>query len=434
MRLLVIGINYWPEQTGIAPFTTGRCEYLAAQGHQVTVVTAMPYYPEWRVPESYRGRLLLRDQRNGVTILRSRIYVPRRVNSVRRLLHEASFVAASAARAIGAGKPDLMLLVSPPLGLALPALMLSRWWGVPYVFHVPDLQPDAALDLGMLPAGRFARILYALERTAYRNAAIVSTLTEAMRNRIVSKGIKRTRVKLFSDWAPPEVFQIPPSGGGLGFRRRHGLEGKLLLLHCGNMGVKQGLEVVLAAAALSRSDAQVVYLLVGDGAARTALEASASAAGLDNVRFMPLQAQDDFIEMLAAADVCLITQQRVVADIVFPSKTLTLMAAARPLIASVSDRSEVARVVNEAGAGIVTEAGDPRALWDAAQSLRDALPDRHAMGLRGRAYALARWERKRILAATAAELVAIIGGVQTPRDLEELDQLPGVAAKESAWQ
>ena len=143
MRILVLGINYWPEETGIAVFNTGRCEYLAAQGHQVTMCTGFPYYPQWRVPEEYRRKLFAREGRHGVTILRSYLYVPRRVTSVRRVLHEASFIASSCLRALGERKPDLLFVVSPPLGLAVTAVLLSRLWKIPYIFHVADLQPDA---------------------------------------------------------------------------------------------------------------------------------------------------------------------------------------------------------------------------------------------------------------------------------------------------
>src|SRR5262245_52824234 len=260
MRILVLGINYWPEETGIGAFSTGRCEYLAARGHQVTMCTAFPYYPQWRVPEAYHSRLFAREEHNGVTILRSYLYVPRQVTSAKRILHEASFITFSCLHALAGQKPDLLFVVSPPLGLAVSAILLSRLWRIPYVFHVADLQPDAALDLGMLPAGRLAQVLYAVERLAYRRAALVSTLTESMQRRIVSKGIPQEKVVLFSDWADPTLFTVPLTGGGKTFRRTWDLENCFLIVHAGNMGIKQGLEVVLAAAARSRRGAELSYL------------------------------------------------------------------------------------------------------------------------------------------------------------------------------
>jgi len=408
VRILVLGINYWPEQTGIAPFTTGRCEYLVACGHEVVVCTTLPYYPEWHVAPGYKARVLVREERNGVTILRSRIYVPQRVNSLRRVLHESSFVAASLIRALVQKRPDAIFVVSPPLGLGLAAVILSRWWGIPYVFHVPDLQPDAAVDLGMLAAGPVVRGLYAVEGLAYRKAALVSTLTEAMRQRIISKGIKANKIKLFADWAAPEAFTVPLNGGGSSFRNSYRLNDRFIVLHCGNMGVKQGLDVLLDAADLSRGNSKIDYLLVGDGATQPSLKARAAARALSNVRFMPLQPHAEFLDLLAATDVSLITQQRTVADIVFPSKTVTLMAAGRPVIASVNRESEVARVVRDARAGLVVEPENPHSLLDAVNALWDNPQERHAMGLRARQYARSQWDGDRILAQTAAQLVAAV--------------------------
>jgi colanic acid biosynthesis glycosyl transferase WcaI len=409
MRLLMLGINYWPEETGIAVFNTGRAEYMAGRGHDVTMCTGMPYYPRWRIHDAYRGRLVASETRNGVRILRSYLYVPRRVTSLRRILHEASFITFSCLRALASGRPDVLMTVSPPLGLALSSVLLSRRWGIPYVFHVPDLQPDAAVDLGMLPAGPLVKVLYAVERLAYRRAALVSTLTTAMQRRIVTKGFPPERVVLSPDWVEPGLFSLPPSGGGAGVREAFGLGDGFLVTHVGNMGVKQGLDVVLAAAARSRDCPEILYLLVGDGAVRPALEARAAADGLGNVRILPLQPEPVFRDLLAASDLTLVTQQRVVADIVFPSKVLTLLAAAKPVVASLNASSEVARVVTEAGAGVVVPAEDPEALDAAVRRLRTHATGRGLMARSGRAYALTHWDRERILPEMEQTLHRVAG-------------------------
>src|SRR5271157_4105613 len=126
MRVLHIGINYWPDQTGIAPFATGRCEYLAARGHEVVACTGLPYYPQWRVADGYRGRPFARDLRAGVTVLRSWMYVPHSLTSLKRIVHEGSFVCSSFMRAFCAWRPDLLCVTSPPLGLAASAMALGR--------------------------------------------------------------------------------------------------------------------------------------------------------------------------------------------------------------------------------------------------------------------------------------------------------------------
>jgi colanic acid biosynthesis glycosyl transferase WcaI len=409
MRILVLGINYWPEETGIAVFNTGRCEYLAARGHDVTMCTGFPYYPQWRVDDRYRGRLFGREARNGVRILRSYLYVPRHVTTIRRIVHEASFVASSCMRALNGRRPDMLLTESPPLALGLSSVLLTRLWRIPYVLHVSDLQPDAAVDLGMLSSGPVTRVLYALERLAYRRAALVATLTPAMRRRILAKGIAPERVTVFSDWTEPDLFDLHLAGGGMTARQRLNLDGAFLVVHAGNMGVKQGLDVVLGAAERSRAHRDLLYLLVGDGAMRERLEDRARGQRLDNVRFLPLLPTPMFHELLSAADLTLVTQQRVVADIAFPSKVRTLMAAGRPVVASVNASSEVARVVSEAGAGVVMPPEDPEALLEAILALRGRPDRRRQMGIQGRAYARAHWDPEGILPEMERALLRVAG-------------------------
>src|SRR5580698_4971461 len=212
MKIAVLGINYWPDETGIAPFTTGKCEYLASCGHTVTAFTGMPYYPAWKVPDGYRRRLSIREQKSGVLIIRSWLYVPKRLSSTKRIAHEASFVISAVLRSIGRGgknRPDVLIVITPPLALGLAAFVLSRKWKIPFIQHVADLQPDAAVDLGMLSPTGFTRVLYAIERLSYRKASVISTLTESMRDKILGKGIAPEKVILSPDWARPELFSIP---------------------------------------------------------------------------------------------------------------------------------------------------------------------------------------------------------------------------------
>ncbi|HEY7450393.1 MAG TPA: WcaI family glycosyltransferase [Vicinamibacterales bacterium] len=407
MRIHIIGINYWPEATGIAVFTTGRAEYLAACGHEVNMCAAVPYYPEWRVANEYRRRSFAVERRGGVRIFRCPLYVPAIATTFRRILHEGSFALAALARSLSMPRPDVLLIVSPPLGLSLVAFLLSCWWRAPYVFHVADLQPDTALDLGMMKAGTVARFLYALERFAYRHAAKVSTLTDAMRAKILAKDIPPKNVLLFSDWADPRLFDLEPGRPDPEIRHELRLDNDFIVLHAGNMGVKQGLHVVLEAARRTK-DPTMRYVFVGDGVMRHELEARARAMNLANVRFLPLLDRGRFERLLAVADLCLVTQQRTVADVVFPSKVLTLLAAAKPVVASVAAASEVARVVKAAEAGEVVAPEDPDRLARAIAKLRGSKARRSQMAESGRNYARRHWDRDRTLQHLAARLERIM--------------------------
>ncbi len=403
MRILILGINYWPEETGIGAFTTYRAEYLASLGHDVTVCTTFPYYPEWKVAAAYAGRLVSGETRNGVRILRSYAYVPSRVTSVMRVLHEASFIASSLVRALFQTRPDLLLVVSPPLGLAVNAYVLSRLWRIPYVFDVEDLQPDAAAELGMLPKP-VLNVMYQVERFAYRHAALVSTLTIGMRSRIIGKGVPEQKTALFEPRFDGSLTSLS-SDEGHAFRSKYFLKGKFVVSHSGNMGVKQGLGVILDAAALNRTDESTVFLIVGDGAVRDKIQQRAKELKLDNVRFLPLLDSMEFRGFLSASDICLVTQQKSVSDMVFPSKTVTYLAAGCPVIASVNGNSEVARAIEESGAGLVVEPENAPALLSAIQEIRA-----HDIALYGRnakRYASQRWSPERVLGFFESKLVEV---------------------------
>jgi putative colanic acid biosynthesis glycosyltransferase WcaI len=431
MRILILSINYWPDETGIAAFNIWRCEYLASRGHQVTICTGPPYYPEWRVPEPYRGRpwqrrAWQREEHNGVTILRSWMYVPRALTTKKRILHEASFLAGSFARAWFApmpggtgvpGKsaaglqrrtPDLILAVSPPLGLALTASALARLWRVPFVFDVEDLQPDAAVELGMMKNGALVRALYRIERMAYERAALVSTITEGMRQRIVGKGIDPAKVVLFPPRADSSLYTLRQRCDGAAFRERYGLQGKLIVSHSGNMGVKQGLEVILEAAERSRQRSDIHYIFVGDGAMRHELQLHARARSLHNVLFLPLLDAAEFHQMLAATDIALITQQRVVSNIVFPSKTVTLLCAGCPVIASVNAESEVARAVVRSQAGEVVAPEDAGALYEAIDRLSRSPETLARMSTQARQFAEENWDERRTLPQIEEQLMRCV--------------------------
>jgi colanic acid biosynthesis glycosyl transferase WcaI len=393
MKILILTINYWPEVTGIGVFSTYRAEYLAAAGHDVEVCTTFPYYPEWKVPPAYSGKLFASEKRNGVRIRRSFAYIPSQASSVKRILHEASFVTSAMARAVFCNRPEVLLVVSPPLGLAAPAILLSRLWRIPYVFDVEDLQPDSAADLGMLPRPAL-KLLYGLESMAYRHARLVTTLTATMRDRIAGKGVSNDKIALIEPRMDESLSDIS-SEEGRAFRAQYGIDGKFLVTYSGNIGVKQKLDVVIEAAALHRNDDSILFLIVGNGSDCGRIQRRASELSLSNLRFLPLLAEPDFRGLLSASDVCLVTQQKAASEIAFPSKVVTYLAAGCPVIASVSSESEMARIATESGAGVVAEAESGAQLLNAILKLRKS--NLVEMGICARTYAFRRWSSQRVL-------------------------------------
>ena len=363
MRVILWGINYAPEPTGIGPFTTGLAEHLAAQGMAVTVVTGFSYYPGWTQAAGDRGQGFRTEQAAGVTVERCWLYVPRTLTTLRRMLHELSFVASSLLRILTLGRPDLYVVVSPPLGLGLAARVAARLKGTRYLLHVQDLQPDSAAGLGMMRPGAFLRLLYGCERWAYRGAAGVAGISAGMTAAFKAKGVPAGKILLLPNWSRPASGPEATREDAAAFRGRHQIPARALLaVYAGNLGRKQGLGVLIdAASALSaepRTGRPVVILIAGDGAGREGLEARLGEQPSPRIRLLPLQAAADYAAMLRAADVALVTQMPGTGQVCFPSKLLTCLAAGLPVITVADASSDLARAVAEGGFGCNVCAGD----------------------------------------------------------------------------
>jgi colanic acid biosynthesis glycosyl transferase WcaI len=247
---------------------------------------------------------------------------------------------------------------------------------------------------------------------AYRNASLISTVTEGMRQRIIAKGIPPAKVVVVPPPADGNLFHVGTPAESHTFRSKHSLEGKFIVAHSGNMGVKQGLDVVLDAAAILKEQRDCVFLLAGDGAMRSSLENRAALLKLANVRFLPLQEHAEFPHMLAAIDIALIVQLASVSDIAFPSKTVTLLSAARPIGAAVNDSSEIASVIRESGGGMVTRPEKPDSLAETILEVFNNREKGRTMGECGRRYALQHWNAAHILPAFEAYLSRVSGAGQ----------------------
>ena len=412
MKVLVWGINYAPELTGIAPCNVALCEHLLRQGHQVEMVTGFPYYPHWQKRAEDCGRLYHTETLNGVVVCRCWQFVPRSLSAFKRILHEASFVLTSTLRVLFGARSDLMVVVSPPLLLGTAAAIVHGLRGIPFVFHVQDLQPDAAVGLGMLKPGLLTRALYRLEAIAYRSAARVSGISGSMLQAFQKKGVPAAKQLYF-----PNSVRVssrngsPPQGV---FRRRHGIaDDDLLVVYSGNLGVKQGLGIILDAAQLCE-DPRVQFIICGDGAARPALSKLAQESGLKNLRLLPLQAPAAFEEMMVDADLSLITQQAGSGKFFLPSKLLTSLVFRKPIVAVADPDSELALAIREGDFGICLSPERPNELANQLDQWVDAGPRLEEMARKGRIY-VERFDAERVLGAFEAELKKLLILKSAPR-------------------
>ena len=395
MRIVVWGINYAPEITGIAPHNVALCEFLREQGVDVEMVTTFAYYPAWRKRPEDRHLLFRTDVINGVPVHRCWHFVPERVSAWKRIIHEATFILTSTIRVLSLKKADVYVIPSPPLLLGMAAWLVTALKRAPFVFHVQDLQPDAAVGLGMLRAGWFTRVLYWLEAFAYQHATRVGGISEEILDAFRRKGVPEDKLILFPNGvAIPADSEIPTAGA---FRAKNGFAtDEFLAVYAGNLGVKQGLDILLDAADKLRSDTNIRIVLCGDGAERAALTQEVADRSLTNVSMLSLQFGLDYKELLIDADVSLITQQSGSGNAFFPSKLLVTLAYGSPVVTVADEESALARAVANGDFGINVLPGQVDQL---AQTFRELAQDRQQLTqwrANGREY-VKRFEQHKLL-------------------------------------
>ncbi len=397
LRLLIHGINYAPEFVGIGRYTGELGAWLQSRGHTVTVLTAPPYYPEWRVPAAYRHPAWRREWLDGVEVLRAPLYAPARVTGKGRVLHELSFGASCLPwwPTLWARPWDAVLAICPLLQSGLVPALLARHRQVPFIFHVQDLQLDAARELAIIRQPLLLACLERLERFLFTRAQAVTTISPAMAARIIDKGAQPERVHLLPNWA--DLEEIRPGNRRNALRRELGLGDEVMVLYAGNMGEKQGLELILEAAILTRHNPGLRYVLVGEGAARERLMDRARQLSLDSVRFLPLQSKERFPLLMAAADIHLVVQRRQASDLVMPSKLGNILAAGRPFIATALPETELGRVTLESRAGLLVPPEDAGSLARGLMDLARDQDTRKKMGLKARNFAEERLGRDKIM-------------------------------------
>jgi Glycosyltransferase len=369
MKITLWGINYRPEATGIAPYNAELAEYLAGHEHEVSVVTGFPYYPHWRKDPADRGRLYRHEKINGVDVYRCAQYVPQTATTLRRIFHELSFGLMSLLKVLFLPRADLYVVVSPPLCLGFFAWIATRLKRSRYVFHVQDLQPGAAVGLGMIDGRGFIRLLYSLESFAYRHAVAVSGISDGMMAEFRRKGLPARKLIYFPNWLRTSGSPAGPRERGA-FREKFGLPADdLLAVYSGNLGRKQGIEILLEAARRLDASAGVTIAIIGAGAQREALAAQVDALKLPNLRLLPLLSDDDYAQMLTEADIGLITQASGTGRYFFPSKLLSLLQAGVPVATVADDNSELARAVSEGRFGVNVRPGEAAELADVLRRL-----------------------------------------------------------------
>jgi len=364
MRILIFGINYSPELTGIGKYTGEMGSWLAQQGNDVHVVTAVPYYPEWEVHEKYKGKNWHTEVIDGAKVHRIPLYVPKEVTSVKRILHEFSFVLGIIPiwfKFLFSKRFDVVFCIAPPFHLGILPLLYSKLRGVPMITHIQDLQVDAAKELGMIKNKTFLNIMFSMERFILKKSTKVSTISLGMQLKINGKGIAADKQMLFPNWVDENNIMPLPKEKSL--RGEFGLSTTdKVVLYSGNLGEKQGLEVIIDVAKQYKDRSDVYFLIIGSGGGKEKLEQMAKDADLAQVRFYPLQPYDKLSALLATADVHLVLQKKSAADLVMPSKLTGILAAGGCAIVTAEPGTSLYVIINQYNMGILVEPEDTDSL------------------------------------------------------------------------
>jgi colanic acid biosynthesis glycosyl transferase WcaI len=372
MRILIHGINYHPEQIGIGKYSGEMAIWLAKRGHDVHVVTAPPYYPSWRVAKEYAAWQYRRETQSGVTIFRCPLWVPSRPTALKRLIHLASFAICSFPVMIQQSiwKPNIVMAIEPPLFCAPQAWLTSRIAGANSWLHIQDFEVSAFFGLGFASSGLLKRFIIKIEGWLMRRFDLVSSISHTMLQRIEDLHISKNRIYLFPNWVDTDYIHPSPKDNDL--RSAWGFSAdQKIILYSGNLGTKQGLEIILdAAEGIVNEHPDAVFLIVGAGAAKPGLIAEAARRKLRNVLFKPLQPIEKLPVLLAMGDIHLIIQKRGAAEAVMPSKLTGILAVGGFAIITADEHTELGTLVlNNPGIAELVEPENSSALIAAIRGL-----------------------------------------------------------------
>jgi colanic acid biosynthesis glycosyl transferase WcaI len=359
MKVLLYSLNYSPELTGIGKYNGEMSRWLVNNDVDVQMVVAKPYYPEWKVHIDYSSFGYQASIEDGVPVVRCPLYVPERPSAFKRIIHLASFALSSMLilfkkMLLKKTRPDVIFVVKPTLFITPIALLLAKIVGAKTVLHIQDYEVDAMLGLGM--AGKsliIPRIAYGIESWLMRRFDVVSTISYSMMEKAKKKGVLAEKVMFFPNWADTEF--VTPNIDSSAIRAAWGFtKADKVVLYAGNMGAKQGLEMVLEAAAQYQSQSgfefhsesldSVKFVFVGAGAHVDKLKQQAVDMNLKNVIFKPLQAWEDVPTMLAMADVHLVIQKKGAADAVLPSKLTNILSAGGNAVVTAEKETELGQL------------------------------------------------------------------------------------------
>jgi glycosyltransferase involved in cell wall biosynthesis len=407
MRVLIISHFFYPEMMAIAKRMKELGEDLIAKGHEVTVLTGFPNYPDGVIQPQYRGKFFQIEHINGIKVIRAYVYASHNKIFGERLFNHTSFMISSVLEGLfPTGNPDVILAISPPLFTGVSASIFSKFKGIPFVFDVQDIYPDAAIALGMLSNQYIIHLAQWLEKGIYRNAERIAVISNGFKENLKQKGISLERIEVVPNWV--DVNRFYPDIESKSIRQQWGLTDKFVVMFVGSLGIGQKPQIIIQSAKQLKTQKNIVFVFVGGGVEKQECLLLCEKYQLQNVLFIPPQPMESIPQYIGASDVCLVHLKDIpIFNITIPSKIYEYMAGGRPIIIAVKD--EARKLVEDAQCGVYVEPENPDMLAEAILHLYRKEHLRTEYGGNGRLYAVRNYSRDIVTSKYTQILLQVAG-------------------------
>ena len=405
MKILIHGINYSPEIIGIGKYTSEMAEWLINRGHEVRVVAAPPYYPAWRLGDGYSGWSYKKESSGGATIFRCPLWIPNNVNGLSRVLHLSSFTLTSLPILLLQyfWQPHVVINIAPAFISSFHSLVGSLLFKAKSWLHVQDFELDAAFKLGILKMSGYRQAFTSAEKLILKRFDRISTISNQMVKNLQRKGVDKSRIVLFPNWVDTEA--IYPLNGSNPVRSELGISNDTIVaLYSGNMGQKQGIEILAEVARKLESKLNIKFVFCGEGSTCSRLHFMTT--DLKNVTCLPLQPVNRLNSLLSLADIHLLPQRADAADLVMPSKLTGIFASGRPVVATAVPGTEMAQIVQERG--MIVPPNDAEEFAKSLLFLASNPQERKRLGNAGRSYADEKLSKQKILLRFEKDLCSLV--------------------------
>ncbi len=405
MKVLLL-TQFFPPETNAPAHRHGSFSKLLTElGDEVTVICEPPNYPKGVLFPGYKNRLFSKTQENGVTVVRTWVWITPRRGFLDRIMMYGSFFKSATLAGLRVPKPDVIFASSPPLPVLFAGYVIAKLRRVPLVADIRDIWPESAFAVGMLRKNLFFRLMERFERKAYRASARVAVNAEGIGRRLVTeKGVPEDKLALITNGADLDLFT--PDADHATVDARYNLAGKFVALYTGLLGLAQAPEIIIEAANILKNERDIVFLIVGEGAKKAGCETLTKKYGLSNVIFTGGRPREEMPAFAARAGLAIIPYKNMpLFKDVIPSKMFDYMGAERPVVININ--GEGAAIIRAAECGFVIHPEDPKALAETILRVYRDPKEAKELGKNGRLYAEKHYDR-RVIAVKLHELLTSV--------------------------